>query len=455
MKLNRILARQLKRLSLTEDQPPNLEQWHKILEYFSNTLKQNEEDRYLLERSLAISSKEMKERTEREREMSLQLAQASKLTALGTLASGVAHELNNPLGAVLGYADILAESPSLTEEERGLARRIAALVDRMAGTIRHLLKLSRKPSASDSMGVSLLEIIKDSLELFETQMAYENIHVHLALPAEPIIVDGGHGRLASVVQNLISNARDEFNRPGRTPVPGATIAIDLDPLRSTTETICLRVRDNAGGIPPEILSRIFDPFFTTKTVGKGTGLGLSLTKRILEEVGGSIAVESKDGETAFYVTLRRTKKLDTNVTSIRTAAQEFPRLDVYKKRVLIVDDEADIVAILRHKLKNIFEIVSTTSPKHALDLIRTEKFDYVLSDLKMPEISGDDLLRQAGQIAPDMGLVLISGHAAASREDLLRKVQHDFVMIEKPLPDQDAFVRLILSSARRHSQQAA
>jgi two-component system cell cycle sensor histidine kinase/response regulator CckA len=444
---NRVLLRQLKRLSLSSEQAPTAEKWLEVINFISSVYDQNEEDRYLQERALSISSREMREALQREKDLSSQLAQASRLSSIGTLASGVAHELNNPLGAVRGYSELMLEESQLSPEDKTRIERIVALTERMSSTIKHLLKLARKPEESMDANVNLATVVKDSLELFSSQMKYESIKVEVNLPPDGPEVVGDPHRLISVVQNLVNNARDEFLRADQTKLTNPLIQIGIDDSKSDSKYLCLTVKDNAGGIPKEIFDRIFDPFFTTKEVGQGTGLGLSLSRRIVEELGGTLTASTGDGNTEFFILLKRNQAVPETVASISSSAAKltFARLPGTKQSLLLVDDEDDMLTVLNQKLKHFFDVTKTNSALEAVTILSSQKFDFLVTDLKMPNLSGDALIELARKSQPDIGVVLVSGHAAAelSKDKL---VQTGVVLISKPLPNQEALIQLILSA---------
>ncbi len=272
-KLNRLLLRQLKMNKLDSAKAPDLAEWTTFLEAVSRNYDQNESDRYLQERAISISSREMRESLQREKEMSLQLAQASRLSSLGTLASGVAHELNNPLGGVKGYAEMILEESSIAESDRTKLQRIVALVDRMSNIVKHLLKLARKPEEQSIGPISVQDSINDSLELFKAQLKYDKIALDYDLPKDALMVLGDSHRLTSVFQNMLGNARDEFLRPNKVLNVAPKITVFLDAQRSNASHLCVCVRDNAGGIDKKIIDRIFDPFLRPRKLVKALVLG--------------------------------------------------------------------------------------------------------------------------------------------------------------------------------------
>jgi signal transduction histidine kinase/ActR/RegA family two-component response regulator len=454
--INRLLERQMKQLKLSLSEPPSKDTWVEFIRIVDRVYTQNEENRYLQERSLAISSKEMREALQREKDMSTQLAQAAKLTSIGTLASGVAHELNNPLAGIKGYAEIMLLANKLRPEEKTMIERIVVLVDRMSSSVKHLLKLARKPADTAIGAISLREIVQDTLELFSSQLVFENIEVEVNLPDENLKVKGEANRLISVIQNLVNNAREEFLRNGNEKNKKSKILIDIDHEQSLNGLICLRVKDNAGGIAPEIVDRIFDPFFTTKEVGMGTGLGLSLSRRLIEDLGGQLMAKSSDGESTFYVYLKRFVE-DSLVSSISESPTPpvFNQFLAAKKSLLLVDDEIDMLTILGHHLNPFFDVEKTTSSLKAAELLNQRKFDYLVTDLKMPGISGDALIELARQLHQNIGIVMVSGHAAAAQDSIAKINDLGVVLVNKPLPDRETLISMILSTTTPNETEFA
>jgi C4-dicarboxylate-specific signal transduction histidine kinase len=221
-----------------------------------------------------------------------ELVQASKLASIGTIAAGVAHELNQPLTGIRAFTQLLLRKQgkgTLTQEDlTDRLTRIDRQVDRMTRIIEHLQIFARQHRVAQE-SVNLHEVLTDTFILLEEQLRLRNIELHLDLAESLPNMLGDRVRLEEVVLNLVTNARDAMEAKGQGRLALRTWhAVER-------RQVCLEVRDSGGGIPAELVDRIFDPFFTTKDPGKGTGLGLSIVHGIIEEHHGHIQVESTEG----------------------------------------------------------------------------------------------------------------------------------------------------------------
>jgi len=224
------------------------------------------------------------------------LIQSEKLIAIGTLAAGIAHELNQPLMVIRGYTQILLSSYPEDPELKDTLKRIERQTTRMIKIIQHLREFSR---GSDGVKkpVDINEIIKNAFTLFDQQLKAHDIQVTMELAENLPFVNANFNRLEQVIVNLIVNARDALDEKG-----GGEIKV-INRLKNPHELEIL-FSDTGIGIPAHVRQRIFEPFFTTKEAEKGTGLGLSISYGIVKEHGGDISVDSKKGKgTTFTITL--------------------------------------------------------------------------------------------------------------------------------------------------------
>ena len=229
-------------------------------------------------------------------ELERRLMQADKLSSIGLLAAGVAHEVNTPLAVISTYAQMLAKQISGDEQKAPLLEKIARQTFRASEIVNSLLNFSRT-SPTEFVPVDLNKVLRETLTLVEHQFAKSSVKVELNLDESITLIKGSPGKLQQVFLNLFLNARDAIESAGT--IPGS-LTIETDRWNGAVRA---KVRDTGAGIAPENLTRIFDPFFTTKGALKGTGLGLSVSYGIVREHGGDIEVHSQPGQgTQFLLT---------------------------------------------------------------------------------------------------------------------------------------------------------
>ncbi|MFL6333073.1 MAG: ATP-binding protein [Pyrinomonadaceae bacterium] len=225
-----------------------------------------------------------------------QLQQREKLSSIGLLAAGVAHEINTPLTGVSSYTQMLLGMLAETDPKHGLLQKIRRQTDRATGIVNNLLNFSRTGGATEFVEVNLARVLDDTLQLLEPQLRQSRVEVAREYEADLPRVYGNAGKLQQVFTNLLLNARDAIPDGGR-----ITLRANASDGR---DALAVEVADNGIGIAPENVARIYDPFFTTKGVGRGTGLGLAVSYGIVQEHSGHIAVESAPGRgTTFRITL--------------------------------------------------------------------------------------------------------------------------------------------------------
>jgi PAS domain S-box-containing protein len=227
-------------------------------------------------------------------ELERRLMQADKLSSIGLLAAGVAHEVNTPLAVISTYAQMLAKQISGDAQKAPLLEKIARQTFRASEIVNSLLNFSRT-SPTEFVPVDLNKVIRETVTLVEHQFAKSSVKVDLELDENITLIKGSPGKLQQVFLNLFLNARDAMESGGTS---GATLAIETGLWNGAAR---VKVRDSGAGIAPENLARIFDPFFTTKGALKGTGLGLSVSYGIVREHGGDIEVQSHPGKGTEFV----------------------------------------------------------------------------------------------------------------------------------------------------------
>ncbi len=216
--------------------------------------------------------------------------QAERLTAMGKLAGEIAHEINNPLGGIMLYGNLLKEDLPSESPLLEYVDKIIKLATRCRIIAKALLNFGRPEDGLEEW-VDLNRVLQDMFSLIADHRLFREIDVHWELAPEIPLVQGNRSQLEQVVLNLIINAGEAMEGRG---------VLTLRTYASDDEMVILEVEDTGPGIPQELLSRIFEPFFTTKTGGKGTGLGLAICHGIVKRHGGEIEVESKPGEGALF-----------------------------------------------------------------------------------------------------------------------------------------------------------
>ncbi len=321
------------------------------------------------------------------------LRQSEKLGAMSELVAGVAHELNNPLTALIGHAWLLRR-----EVEAGplatRAEKIANSAERCSRIVRNFLALAREYPPERNM-VMLDQVVREAEELLAYQLRVDSIEVTLDLAEDlPALWADSH-QLHQVLVNLVTNAHHAMRA---TELPRRlTLATRADPARTR---VILEVTDTGPGIPPEVLPRIFEPFFTTKPPGLGTGLGLSLCHGIVESHGGSIRVESRPGHGASFV-------IEFPVEAPSAAAHEVvaseTRGPVEAKVILVVDDEEEVANVLAEMLSvDGHRVETAANGVVALEKLQQRTFDLILSDVRMPELDGPGLYREVERRHPGL-----------------------------------------------------
>jgi len=335
-----------------------------------------------------------------------QLFQAEKMTALGELVAGVAHEINNPLSSIMGYSQLLLARDLPAEVKRRL-EIIYSESGRMGRIVKNLLAFARKqPPEKNYLGLN--GIIEKTLELKAYQFRVSQIEVEKDLSPDLPLTMLDFQQMQQVILNLLNNAEQAMTEGGR----GGTIRLST---RKEGNRIRLSVADDGPGIPSEIQTRIFEPFFTTKPEGKGTGLGLSLCYGILQGHGGSIRVEGQNGTGAsFVVELPILRREGAKSDSAASTAQGAPG----SLKILVVDAELNMQSFLVDLLASKGHRVETASDvPEAVMKIAARGHDLIISDMKMPRGSAQDIYAAVAERSPDLARrIVFTAGGGASRE---------------------------------------
>ena len=342
--------------------------------------------------------------TERRR-LEADVRQSQKMEAVGTLAGGIAHDFNNILASVIGYAE-LAMLDAVSDELQSDLQQVLTAAARGRQMVQRILAFSRR-SGEELHPVELEPIVSETLRLLLPTLppgVSIDLHDEERVPA----VRGDPGQLHQVILNLCANAIYAMRETG------GTLTVRL--LSSDThgqQHLRLEVQDTGTGMTPEVLERAVDPFFTTKPAHEGTGMGLAMVHGIITGMGGVLRLESvpEQGTTAII-------ELPADVgrpTPIATLGV-IGTIPTGRERVLVVDDELAVAAFLSNALARFGYRTSTfTSAEAALQHLGddTEAYDMVITDMTMPRMSGEDLLREVRQLRPHLPVVLCTGYSAS------------------------------------------
>lgn len=318
-----------------------------------------------------------------------QLIQSEKLSAIGELISGIAHELNNPLTGVMGYSQLLQLRNDLDDRAKENLLKINNLALRCQRIVQNLLSFARKQKPERTLS-DINEILEKTVELRSYEFQVNNIDIHRELDRDlPKTIADAH-QLQQVFLNVLTNAEQamlEASGQGN-----LTIRTRHD---RQNRRVVVEIADDGPGIPENYLTRIFDPFFTTKEVGKGTGLGLSLSYGIIKEHDGNIYARSRPGHGATFIIelpiINALQDEGGKKPELSPQALQFENL-VRGKRILVVDDEKYILDFFVEVFGNLPTRVDTACDgRAAMGKMRNTEYDLVISDFKMPQMSGRDL----------------------------------------------------------------
>ena len=346
------------------------------------------------------------------RQMEDRLRQSQKMEAIGTLAGGVAHDFNNLLTVINGYSSVLADALSAEPKLRGHVDQIHKAGERASSLTRQLLAFSRKQTIQP-VALNLNSVIAGMEKLLH-RLIGENVMIATNLAADLGTVLADAGQMEQVILNLAINARDAMPEGGRLTFESRNVEFG-DSLATANSMkpghyVEMVVNDTGIGMDMNVQTRLFEPFFTTKAAGKGTGLGLSTVYGILKQSNGNITFTSQPGHgTTFRVYLPRT---DSVPAAFHAQPTPDPALDG-RERVLLVEDDLAVCNLIRAILTSHgYSVVCPDHPQRAEAVFEQHerRFDLLLSDVVMPEISGTELAKRLCAKNPNLKVLLMSGY---------------------------------------------
>ncbi len=426
---------------LTKGGEERLIAWHNILLYdtdagLSGILASGED---VTERRRLAKEREQLEK---------QLRQGQKMEALGTLAGGIAHDFNNILAVVNGYAELaLLEAEEKTELHSALEEVLHAGL-RGRDLANQILTFSRQ-SEQERRPLDVVQILKETLRFLRASIP-TTIEMRQNVGVKTGMFMGDPTQIHQVIMNLCTNAAHAMAEKG------GILSVDLNRIDLAADDVKYRavlspgpylelsVSDTGHGMEKAVMDRIFDPFYTTKGPGEGTGMGLSVVHGIVTSQGGSISVSSEPGEgTRFEILLPRL----TRAGEEQRVARE--PIVSGEARILLVDDEEGIVRIHRSMLGRAgYEVIGRTSSIEALEAFREnpDRFDLVITDMTMPQMTGLELSREILQLRPDIPIIICTGYSEALSPEKIREMGiRDSLMKPVLASDMTATIARVLS----------
>ncbi|MBI5742947.1 MAG: PAS domain S-box protein [Elusimicrobia bacterium] len=364
-----------------------------------------------------------------------QLVHSQKMEAIGHVAGGVAHDFNNILSAIMGYASFLGAGIPAGDPRRADLEEILKAGERATGLTRQLLAFSRKQVIS-STALDLDAVVPEVVKMIRRIVA-ENIEFVTALASAPAKVLANQGQLEQVLLNLAVNARDAMPGGGKLTFETALVALGEnytagDPEVLPGRYVMLAVSDTGAGMSPEIKARIFEPFFTTKEQGKGTGLGLSTVYGIVKQSGGNIYVYSEPGKgTTFklYFPVAGTQE------PVKEEARPATAPHTGTGTLLLVEDDEPVRRFLARLLtQNGYTVLEADSPDAALELCGERRdIRLMLTDMIMPRMNGFELARAVAERAPGVKVIFMSGYTDNALAGMQGAAAQGITFLEKPL----------------------
>jgi PAS domain S-box-containing protein len=360
--------------------------------------------------SLGLDITERKQVEEEKDKLQTQLQQAHKMEAIGTLAGGIAHDFNNIVGIILGNTELAIDDvPEGNPAQLNLKEvRTASL--RAKDVVRQLLSFARKTKL-EKKPANIIPIIKESLKFLRSSIPTSiEIRQNIAKDVDTILADPT--QINQILINLCANSHHSMPDGGVIVITLKNIELDEDTSDQCSKLnpgryVNLAVSDTGHGISQEKIDRIFDPYFTTKEVGKGTGMGLAVVHGIVKGHNGLITVESELGKgTTFSIFFPVVER------EVVVEAETDEKLPTGSERILFIDDEESLVKIGHQRLEWLgYKVEATISPIEALRLFRSQpdQFDLVITDLTMPKMTGDKLVKEILNIRSDIPIILCTG----------------------------------------------
>ena len=378
-----------------------------------------------------------------EAKLKRQIAQATKMQAVGQLAGGVAHDFNNILTAIIGHCDLMLMRHTPGDSDYDDIQQIKSNSNRAAGLTRQLLAFSRQQTLRPQV-LQLADVVAEVSHLLKRLLG-ETVELKVKHGRDVGAVRADPGQLEQVIVNLAVNARDAMLDKG-----GGTLTIQSYPVRAdqvadigseilpVADYSALSIRDTGSGIAPAVLGKIFEPFFTTKEVGKGTGLGLSTVYGIVKQSGGYIFADSKVGEGTSFAIYFPVHEIAAEEQKRPSAKAKGSESELWGSgTILLVEDEPMVRTVAERALsRHGYEVLTATNGEEALEILEgADDIALLVSDVVMPMMDGPTMGREARKDRPDLPILFMSGYA---EEQLRKSIDIDNVnFLPKPFSVQE------------------
>ena len=386
------------------------------------------------------------------RKLEEQLRQSQKMESIGNLAGGIAHDFNNILFPVIGMSELLLEDLPLGSVERENAEEIFKAGKRGSDLVKQILAFSRQ-SEHQMAPTRVQKVLKEVLNLARSTIP-SDIEIKQDIQTDCGLIMADSTQIHQVAMNLVTNAYHAVETNGGK----ISICLKEESLQTSAFSMSniapgryaiLSISDTGNGIPPELLDKIFDPYFTTKEQGKGTGLGLAVVHGIVKEHNGEIKVNTEIGKgTTFNVYIPLMDKTDAHETVEQSAAHP-----VGNERILLVDDEESIAKLEKQMLERLgYQITIRNSSPDALKTLQCnlDSFDLVITDMTMPNMTGDKLARKMIALRPDLPIIICTGFSERINQEKAEAFGiKGFLMKPVIKSDLAEMVRKVLDESRK------
>jgi two-component system, cell cycle sensor histidine kinase and response regulator CckA len=393
-----------------------------------------------------------------EAKLKQQVAQATKMQAVGQLAGGVAHDFNNILTAIIGHCDLMLMRHSPGDSDYDDIQHIKSNSNRAAGLTRQLLAFSRQQTLRPQV-LQLPDVVSEVSHLLKRLLG-ETVTLNVKHGRSLFPVRADPGQLEQVIVNLAVNARDAMQAKGGGTLTIQTYSVRADQVAGLGSDIlpvadyaALSIADTGTGIPTNVLGKVFEPFFTTKEIGKGTGLGLSTVYGIVKQSGGFIFADSEVGEGTRFTIYLPAHQVESNEKAARIPAKPKENELWGSGTILLVEDEPMVRTVAERALtRHGYSVLTAANGEDALEILHGGEadVDLLISDVVMPMMDGPTMVKEARKTHPEVPILFMSGYA----EEQLRKSIDiaNVAFLPKPFSMQElaAAVRGVMGEAAKH-----